>query len=152
VLFTQGFNPIPKLDFASPLSLGLQASGEIASVDLDILEGSEFTAGDFMLSMNRSLPEGLRVTDAVKTLIPAGNKKHSIPSLLWGSVYEADDGSDVMVPSREEKSYRQSRTSAGASLYRLNRKTVLAKSPEDPQTPDSYFAVYRALYPGGEEN
>jgi radical SAM superfamily enzyme YgiQ (UPF0313 family) len=151
VLFTQGFNPIPKLDFASPLSLGLQASGEIASVDVDILEGAEFTAGDFIRNMNRSLPAGLRVTDAVKTLIPAGNKKHSIPSLLWGSVYEAHDGSDVLVPSPEEKSYRLSRTNAGASLYRLNRKTVLAKSLEDPEAPDSYFAVYRALYPGGEE-
>jgi radical SAM superfamily enzyme YgiQ (UPF0313 family) len=147
VLFTRGFNPVPKLDFASPLSLGLQATGEIACIDLDLREGADFSADDFMLNMNRSLPEGLRVTAAVRTLIPSGSKKHSIPSLLWGAVYEADDGADALVPAREEKSYRLSRTSDGASLYRLNRKAVLAKSLADPQTPDSYFAVYRALYP-----
>jgi radical SAM superfamily enzyme YgiQ (UPF0313 family) len=147
ILFTQGFNPTPKLDFASPLSLGLQASGEIACIDLEIQEGTDCAAGDFMLKMNRSLPEGLRVTEAVKLFIPSGNKKHSIPSLLWGAVYQAEDGSDDLVPAREEKSYRSARTSGGSSLLQLNRKTVLAKSLEDPEAPDSYFSVYRALYP-----
>jgi radical SAM-linked protein len=147
ILFTQGFNPIPKLNFASPLSLGVQAGGEIASIDLEPRGGADFTAGDFMLTMNRSLPDGMRVEGAVKALIPPGDKKRSIPSLLWGAVYEAEDGGDDLVPALEEKSYRVSRTSAGRSLLQLRRKTVLAKSPGDPQTPASYFAVYRSLYP-----
>jgi radical SAM superfamily enzyme YgiQ (UPF0313 family) len=147
VLFTRGFNPSPRLDFAFPLSLGLQAEGEIASVDLELPGGADFTAGDFVRAMNRSLPEGIRVQEAVKALIPSGDKKHSIPSLLWGSVYQAEDGGDDVVPALGEKAYRLARTSAGSSLYHLNRKTVLAKSLSDPQTPDSYFAVYRSLYP-----
>jgi radical SAM superfamily enzyme YgiQ (UPF0313 family) len=145
ILFTRGFNPTPRLDFASPLSLGLQAAGEIACIDVDP-QSSGNLAADFMPAMNRSLPDGLRVKEAVKTLIPAGKKKHAIPSLLWGSVYQTEDGGEDFVPAGEEKSYRLSRTGDGRSLFRLCRKTVLAKSPGDPQTPDSYFAVYRALY------
>jgi radical SAM-linked protein len=147
VLFTRGFNPNPKLDFASPLSLGLQASGEIASVDLEIPGGAGFAAGDFVREMNRSLPAGIRVVEAVKALIPSGSKKHSTPSLLWGFVYQAEDGSEDLVRALDEKAYRVSRTGAGRSLYDLTRKTVLAKRLLDPQTPASYFDVYRSLYP-----
>jgi hypothetical protein len=147
VLFTQGFNPIPKLNFAFPLTLGIQADGEIASVDLDLLGSENFTAADFTREMNRNLPDGMEVQEALKALIPSGDKKRSIPSLLWGSVYRAEDGGDDMVPVIAEKSYRLSRTSGGRSLLQLRRKTVLAKSPEDPQTPASYFAVYRSWYP-----
>jgi hypothetical protein len=100
--------------------------------------------------MNRSLPEGIRVREAFKALIPSGDKKHSIPSLLWGSVYQAEDGGDDVVSALEEKSYRQRRTEAGRSLYQLRRKIVLAKSLDDPQKPDSYFSVYRSLYPWSE--
>jgi hypothetical protein len=147
VLFTQGFNPTPRLDFAFPLSLGLQAWGEIAGVDLELPGGADCAAEDFVRTINSSLPEGIRAQEAIKVLIPSGAKKRSLPSLLWGSVYQAEDGTEDMVPAGEEKSYRIARTSSGRSLYRLNRKAVLARSPEDPQTPNSYFAVYRELYP-----
>jgi radical SAM-linked protein len=147
ILFTRGFNPIPKLNFAFPLSLGLQADGEIAGIDLEPRGGAGFAAGDFIRAMNRTLPEGIRVKEAFKALIPSGDKKHSLPSLLWGSVYQAEDGGEDLVPAGEEKSYRASRTSAGRSLFQLRRKTVLAKSPGGQETPDSYFSVYRSLYP-----
>jgi radical SAM superfamily enzyme YgiQ (UPF0313 family) len=148
VLFTRGFNPNPRLDFAAPLSLGLQASGEIASVDLELPGGAGFAAEAFVRAMNRSLPEGIRVREAVKALIPPGSKKRSTPSLLWGFVYRAEDGSDDLVRAPGEKAYRLSRTSAGRSLYDLTRTAVLAQSPEDPISPASYFDVYRALYSG----
>jgi hypothetical protein len=146
VLFTRGFNPVPRLDFASPLSLGLPACGEIASVDLEPEAGAHFSAGDFLQAMNRSLPDGLRAKEALKTLIPAGTKKRAIPSLLWGAVYQAEDGGDDFVPAPGEKSYRASRTGPGRSLLQLRRTAVLAASLDDPHTPDSYFAVYRSLY------
>jgi radical SAM superfamily enzyme YgiQ (UPF0313 family) len=148
MLFTQGFNPTPKLNFAFPLSLGLQGDGEIASIDLEFPGGADFAADDFVLAMNRSLPEGVRVLEAFKALIPSGDKKYAVPALLWGSAYQAEDGGEDLVPALGEKAYRASRIAAGRSLFRLRRKTVLAKSLADPQTPASYFAVYRSLYPG----
>jgi radical SAM superfamily enzyme YgiQ (UPF0313 family) len=150
IAFTQGFNPTPRLNFAFPLSLGLQADGEIAGIDLEPHEGERYSAEDFMLAINRSLPDGIRAQEAFKALIPSGGKKHSIPSLLWGSVYQAEDGGDDVVSALEDKPYRLSRTRAGRSLYQLRRKTVLAKSLADPQRPDSYFAVYSSLYPWPE--
>ncbi|MDR2629574.1 MAG: DUF2344 domain-containing protein, partial [Spirochaetaceae bacterium] len=36
VLFTGGFNPLPKLDFASPLALGITGESEIASLDTTV--------------------------------------------------------------------------------------------------------------------
>lgn len=147
VLFSQGFNPTPKLDFASPLSLGISALGEIANIDLNLHEGASFPADDFIQKMNTNLPGGILVKEAIKVRIPSGARKHSIPSLLWGSVYQSPDGGDDLVPATDEKNYRTIRTNSGNSIYTLTRKTVLAKSRSDPSQPDSYFAIYRSLYP-----
>jgi hypothetical protein len=38
--------------------------------------GVDFAVDDFISAMNRSLPAGIRVAEAVKTLIPSGSKKH----------------------------------------------------------------------------
>ena len=58
--FTEGFNPKPRLEFANPLSLGLSSEDEIAGIDLHDFDSE----ADFVLRMNRSLPEGLRVLRA----------------------------------------------------------------------------------------
>ncbi|GHV32345.1 B12-binding protein [Spirochaetia bacterium] len=146
VLFTQGFNPTPKLDFAAPLSLGISAGGEIANIDLNPHDGANFIADDFIQKMNTSLPGGIVVKEAIKVMIPPGVKKHSIPSLLWGSIYQSPDGGDDLVPVTDEKNYRLTRTSSGGSIYTLTRKSVLAKSHQDPTHPESYFTIYRSLY------
>jgi hypothetical protein len=87
------------------------------------------------------------VKEAIKVTIPSGAKKYSIPSLLWGFLYQSPDGGDDLVPAIEEKIYRTARTVPNDSIYALTRKTVLAKSRQDPTQPDSYFSVYRSLYP-----
>jgi hypothetical protein len=149
VLFNQGFNPIPKLDFASPLALGIAASGEIACVDLALGEGAALEPESFIRDMNKKLPGGIAINEAIKVKIPTGEKKHSIPSLLWGSVYRALDGSEDYVPFADEKNYRAARINSGGTVFSLARKTVLAKKPgdKDPAQYDSYFNVYRSLYP-----
>jgi radical SAM superfamily enzyme YgiQ (UPF0313 family) len=154
ILFTRGFNPNPKLDFASPLSLGIKATGEIANIDLNLHEGYDFAVEDFIQRMNNCLPEGVIVKEAIKVRIPPGGKKHSIPSLLWGAIYQSLDGAaDDYVPAQEEKNYRALRIS-GSSNFCLTRKAVLAKNPNNfsddavsGQRYDSYFTVYRSLYP-----
>jgi radical SAM-linked protein len=146
VLFTQGFNPTPKLDFASPLSLGISAGGEIANIDLDLHEGENFTPEEFIQKINTNLPAGIMVTEAIKIRIPSGAKKHTIPSLLWGALYQSPNGGEDLVPAIDEKNYRLKMTSSGSSIYTLNRKTVLAKSRQAPAKPDSYFTIYRSLY------
>jgi len=149
ILYTRGFNPLPHLEIASPLSLGLAAGGEIAAIDTETFCDAE----KFRTHLNAFLPEGLEVTEAMNIFIPSGGKKHSLASLLWGYVYRGGDGKPEAVEAKNEKSYRQSRignspTGETGNLYSLERLSVLAHTPNDaPHSGESYFKVYRELYP-----
>ncbi len=90
IRFTEGYNPKPRLEFASPLSLGLESSEEIAGVDLfDMDAGAE---GDFVARMNRALPPGMEVMLA--RIVPdAGSaRRRSLMSLYWGADFEVSTG------------------------------------------------------------
>jgi hypothetical protein len=142
VLFSEGFNPLPKLDFASPLAIGICGEGEIACLDTAV----PFDAVLFQNTLNGSLPQGFSITGALNILIPGGTKKHSLASLLWGYEYEnqAKPGPEL-VKAKDEKTYRL----AQGGLYGLTRRAVLAGPPAGEDRPESYFTVYRSLYPEG---
>ena len=154
VLYSQGFNPLPRLDIASPLSLGISARGEIATIDME----GFFAADKFKEAINPLLPDGLAVAEAMNVFIPSGAKRHSVSSLLWGYVYAGKDGNDL-VKAGEEKPYRASRTGAGGSVYGLERLSVLARelptrgasneraADSGGGAGESYFDAYRRLYP-----
>jgi hypothetical protein len=138
VLFTGGFNPLPKLDFASPLAVGIAGEGEIASLDTT----ASFDAERFKAALNRTLPQGFSITSAINIRIPGGAKKHSLTSLLWGYEYEGFSPQNPdMVKAPDEKAYRL----AQKGFYGLRRRSVLARVPAGDQ-PASYFTVYRSLY------
>jgi radical SAM-linked protein len=157
LIFTRGFNPLPKIDFASPISIGMSAEGEIASMDMERQVNEE----EFIARLNPQLPEGFKVKEALSVIIPMGIKKQSAAALLWGFAYKRPaiddnpvtgdrDGLDY-VPAKEEKEYRKRHLESGTGLYYLKRKTVLAKRPGNGEEPEwgSYFAVYRELYKPG---
>jgi radical SAM-linked protein len=123
--FSQGFNPLPRLDFAVPLAVGVSAAGEIAILDTD----GFLDAAVFQERLNQQLPEGFQVTRAANFRIPAGLKKHSPAALLWGFAYTAAGSSPDFVKAADEKGYRQERAASGASLYDLERQQVLARRP-----------------------
>ena len=137
VRYSKGFNPLPVLEIASPLSLGIKAGGEIAAVDTE----GFFVAEKFKEAMNAFLPEGLEVVQAMNVHIPSGVKKHSLSSHLYGYTYAGENGKDDTVAAKEEKHYRESRLGPAGSIYSLERLAVLAKPGV------SYFEVYRGLYP-----
>jgi radical SAM superfamily enzyme YgiQ (UPF0313 family) len=153
VLYTRGFNPLPRLEIASPLSLGICAAGEIAAIDTE----TYYDAEKLKITLNAFLPDGLEVNRAMNVFIPSGEKKHSLASLLWGYVYLGVDGKPELVEAKNEKNYRNARieNSPGGetgSLYDLERLSVLANaingtSSGEPEG-ESYFKVYRELYPG----
>ena len=144
VLYTQGFNPLAKLEIVSPLSIGISAGAEIAAADFS----HEASPADFTAKMNAALPEGVRVTRAEIFRIPAGSKKHSLSSLLWGFGYAQEGGETVYIPAAGEKTYRTERFSAGSSAFSLRRACVLAKNAPDGggQPWTSYFNAYALLY------
>ena len=148
VLYTRGFNPLAKLEIVSPLSTGISAGAEIAAAEFS----HEFPPAEFMAKMNSALPEGIRVNRAEIYRIPAGAKKHSLSSLLWGFGYAMageTGGETVYVPAAGEKAYREQCLSAGGTFFSLRRACVLAKNTPDGdggQPWTSYFYAYQRLY------
>jgi len=152
VLYTQGFNPLAKLEIVSPLSIGISAGAEIAAVDFP----RKFAPDEFVAAMNAALPEGITIGQAECYLIPSGGKKHSLSSLHWGFGYANVSGGEetAYVPASGEKAYREQCLAAGATVFSLRRACVLAKNiitnggDNPPQPWASYFDVYRFLYQG----
>jgi len=82
--FTQGYNPKPRLEFAQPLSLGIASEEEIALAEITNFDEEQ----SFIAALNETLPQGLRVLRAeYREAYQLGQKKRSLMSLYWGSVY-----------------------------------------------------------------
>ena len=144
-VYTKGFNPIAKMEFASPLSTGISAEAEIASVDFL----SFLNPDDFIFKMNLSLPEGLQIKRAECFLIKSGEKKKSLASLLWGFTYSGIDNNIKFVNTCGEKDFRKNRLTTDCdSSFFLKRTGVLAKNQANAPAQEwvSYFDVYRFLY------
>jgi radical SAM superfamily enzyme YgiQ (UPF0313 family) len=155
--FTEGFNPKPRLEFASPLGLGIESEEEIASIELE--EWGTGTA--FCEALNRGLPEGLEVTRAELIFRGPSGKKPSLMAGYWGGEYRAvppapqpalQDLGEAVELSRTGE-YSLLRLPAGAASKellktlrarpdgRLLRTRTLAASPQGPA---SYFEAFRS--------
>jgi radical SAM family uncharacterized protein len=144
ISYTGGFNPLPHLEIASPLAIGIEASHEMAAVETQgFLNGEEFKD-----RINKALPRGVAIQNAMNIMIPSGAKKHSLSALLWGGIYISQTGSDEAIPFKDEKKYRLGRLEKEGSVYGLKRLGVLAIDPgKSEQPPRQYLEVFRELYP-----
>jgi uncharacterized protein (DUF2344 family) len=142
-MYTKGFNPLAKMEFASPLTTGISAGGEVASVDfLEYMPPERF-----INDINLKLPQGFRIENAGCFYIPSGMKKHSLSSLLWGFGYSNKDTTDYVIAA-EEKAYRQERLKESETLFSLKRNYVLARNIAGSENAEwaSYFDTYDFFY------
>lgn len=87
IRFTEGFNPLPRMEFSQPLALGVESDDDIMAVWLN--SSLEITdSGAFIEAFNSCLPKGIVVND-VRVGKSRIEGKNSIGSLYWGSRYEA---------------------------------------------------------------
>ncbi|WP_296686465.1 TIGR03960 family B12-binding radical SAM protein [Treponema sp. UBA3813] len=84
VIYTTGFNPLPRLEFASTLSLGISSDAEIASTVLY----ENITESDFISSLNRHLPSSIQIQKAFVFPVTNQRRRESLSTGLWGNVYE----------------------------------------------------------------
>lgn len=84
VIFTEGFNPLPRFEIAQSLSLGVSSSREIAS----FLLHKEVAEAEILDALNRSLPPRLRVTRVFVYPLSRKLKREALSTLLWGGIYE----------------------------------------------------------------
>jgi radical SAM-linked protein len=83
VAYTQGFNPRQKLVFGLPMSIGLTSGSEYADIELN----EDVNPEDFIETINKSLPEGIRVLDAV-ALIAHDNIMNQITAARYEIAFE----------------------------------------------------------------
>lgn len=84
IVFTDGFNPVPRLELATTLSLGIESKDEIASCLLRYETSEE----EFVEKMNESLPQGLKINSAYIFPVSNKRKRESLSSALYGSIYQ----------------------------------------------------------------
>lgn len=86
VRFSEGFNPLPKMEFTQPLGLGISSEYEILAVWLKNI--IQITDLDLLIkSFNRQLPQGIEVI-AVRFGKKRFEGKNSIGTLYAGSSYK----------------------------------------------------------------
>ncbi|TVR03811.1 MAG: DUF2344 domain-containing protein [Spirochaetaceae bacterium] len=85
--FTEGYNPKPRLEFAQPLSVGIESFHEIASVYVQ----NTIHADSFCQALNPVLPPGFVITGATATPYSHGApKRASLMSRFWGARYRIE--------------------------------------------------------------
>jgi hypothetical protein len=135
--FTEGFNPKPRLEFASPLALGAESAGEIASIELDDYDGP----GSFAQRMNRALPEGIVVDEATPMPpVARGSRRPSLGACYWGSEYRVGADRVVLLP-KEGPGIKSIVAEAGGSVS-VERLRTFAAGPGGQ--PVSYFEAFRS--------
>lgn len=85
VRFTEGFNPLPKMEFMQPLALGIESVAEIGAVWLAAAIEVPGKAA-FIEAFNAALPQGIEIVDFRTGSLRKEGKK-SIGSLYRGSKY-----------------------------------------------------------------
>ncbi|MCL2833002.1 MAG: TIGR03936 family radical SAM-associated protein [Treponema sp.] len=154
VNYSSGFNPLPVFEIVSPLALGISSAGEIAAVEIP----QAMDPCLFMEKLNKKLITGVTINTAQVFNIPVNQKKYSLSSQVWGSVYENINGGSDIIAFKDEKKYRQDKASLNIfnnnSYWGIKRLAVLAKDPRDPRAPKdpqkgiSFFEAFGYLYPG----
>ena len=86
VRYTEGFNPLPRMEFSQPLALGIESGDDIMAIwlasDLRIDNRSSF-----LDAFNTCMPAGIRI-DYVRIGRHRREGKNTIGSLYWGSTYQ----------------------------------------------------------------
>ncbi len=86
VIFTEGFNPVPRFEIAQTLSLGISSDCDIASFLLD----QPFEESEIIERLNAKLPSSIRVHSARIIPLDKEKKRDSLSTMFWGSEYQYD--------------------------------------------------------------
>ena len=142
-LFTQGFNPKPKLEFLNPITMGVIGENELLLCELPMSQLNT----DTMKKLNDSLAEGYRIKE-MKVLPPnPSGKKISLASKMKGCLYEVSRISDSQIleilRSRLDSSdngYNVNEISDGVFSIRINGDKNIFKTVFDPQISKFHIA------------
>jgi hypothetical protein len=112
--YSEGFNPMPRIETTQPISIAIDSKAEIAS----ILLYAQIEPSEFARRMNEKLPMGIRIEKAEYYPVIEGRKLKTIGSLEWGSAYSlaARDGELSDALGRDLREALSRRAIAGCEL------------------------------------
>ena len=141
LLYTQGFNPRPMLEFALPLGVGIDTEGDWADVVMEVpVDPDEYTS-----RINAELPDGLKVIRAVALDEP----KKSLMSVVTCAEYriEAPGITEAVLQLFEREHAETTKKSKGREVTTDIRPLMI--KPLTTSAPDR--AEYMC-YAGSQQN
>ncbi|MGN0728252.1 TIGR03960 family B12-binding radical SAM protein [Treponema sp.] len=125
-VFTSGFNPLPRLEFATAMTLGIPSHEESASC----LLYTEISSSEFVSKMNSVLPSGLQITEAFVFPVTNLRKRESLSQGLWGGVYRYSFFNDpaAFAASRQFREFAEKNPLAEFDFKKENLTAVLPVS------------------------
>ncbi len=119
--YSKGFNPHPKLSFATALATGYTSDGEWFEVELD----RSIALEDFIARVNAALPDGMRIVEAFE----ADDSIDTLSKLIRAAHYELTVHFDAPVTEEEVKNAVQS--IMGNQPVIVDKKTKSGVKPAD---------------------
>ena len=143
VLFTQGFNPKPKLEFLNPITMGVYGENELLLCELPMSQLNDSTIG----KLNGALAEGYNIKE-MKVLPPkSSGKKISLASKMKGCLYEVSEVCDPQILeilkarlSSEEIGYNVSEIRDGVFSVRIEGDRNIFKTVFSPDISKFHIA------------
>lgn len=132
--FSEGFNPQPRMSFASPLAVGVTSAKEYLDVELK----EDLTAEQVQELLAQNLPPGLKVSRCAKVSL----KSPALMSLVAAADYE------VRVPLQEDIDAVESRFKE-----LLNRRSIVIKKEGKKGLTEKELrpGIYSLEYKGKED-
>lgn len=121
VMYTQGFNPKPKLEFLNPVSMGVAGDNELLLTELPI---SQMTS-EAVEKLNNALSEGFKVKSLRHIKMPSSGKKYSLASHMLGSLYSIKD---IKNPELEKSLNEKMKEESSDYSISYNEGTYLVKT------------------------
>lgn len=128
VAFSDGFNPMPRIEITQPLPIAFGSDSEMAS----ILMEERIDEATFVARLNRRLPTGLRVLEARWYPVEPGVRQRSIGSMSWGAVYRIEGGEGDLFSKISSSLERLLLPTATVSVRDLGdgKSAILLKLPD----------------------
>ncbi len=126
VAYSEGFNPMPRLETVQPLPIAVLSQAEVASITMsDYLEPQSFVT-----LMNERLPRGLEILEAMWFPCHPGVKQRSLGSLAWGSEFSIRGASPELLEKMRSVMEQVGLAKDNATLVQDGTIRVLLPDPK----------------------
>ena len=125
VVFTNGFNPLPRLEFANAMTLGIPSAEEIASC----LMYEKIDEETFINCMNRALPDFFKISKAFIFPVTNLRKRESLSESLWGAELKYTFDNDLVMEKLFSSSQFCDFTTKGLKVSEKSQNSFTADIP-----------------------